>query len=90
MARHRWRHESQYVGLTRVQLAHAGRRAELEHQRRAREQVERRSDEVVRMAHETGVLTYYLPFPLITRGTLCPGHTRVPRAHGIINFGRGF
>ena len=26
---------------------------------------------------------------LITRGTLCPGHKRVPRAHGIINFGRG-
>ena len=35
-----------------MQLAHAGRRAELEHQRRAREQVERRSDEVVRMAQE--------------------------------------
>ena len=56
MARHRWR-QSQYVGLTRVRLAHAGRRAELEHQRRAREQVERRSDEVVRMAQE-----YYLPW----------------------------
>ena len=26
---------------------------------------------------------------LIARGTLCPGHKRVPRAHGIINFGRG-
>ena len=26
---------------------------------------------------------------LIARGTLCPGHKRVPRADGIINFGRG-
>ena len=51
MARHRWRH-SQYVGLTGVQLEHARRRADREHQRRAREQAEARSDEVVRMAQE--------------------------------------
>ena len=47
MARHRWR-QSQYVGLTAMQLEHSRRRADCEHQRRAREQVERRSDEVGR------------------------------------------
>ena len=51
MARHRWRH-SQYVGLTRVQLEHSRRRADREHQRQAREQAERRSEEAVRMAQE--------------------------------------
>ena len=56
MARHRWRH-SQYVGLTRVQLEHSRRRADREHQRQAREQAERRSEEVVRMAQE-----HYFPW----------------------------
>ena len=50
MARHRWRH-SQYVGLTRVQLEHSRRRASPtggsgQHQRQAREQAERRSEEL--------------------------------------------
>ena len=56
MARHRWRH-SQYVGLTRVQLEHSRRRADREHQRQAREQAERRSEEAVRMAQE-----HYFPW----------------------------
>ena len=43
-----------YVGLTVVQLEHSSRRADREHQRRAREQVGRRSDEVVRMALGAG------------------------------------
>ena len=59
MARHRWRH-SQYVGLTRVQLQHSRRRADREHQRQVREQAERRSEEVVRMAQE-GALQYFPP-----------------------------
>ena len=46
-------------------------------------------------AARPGVSNYQLkkavatPETLIARGTLCPGHKRVPRAHGIINFGRG-
>ena len=45
------------VGLTRVQLEHSRRRADREHQRQAREQAERRSEEVVRMAQE-----HYFPW----------------------------
>ena len=47
MARHRWLLAvaplAVYVGLAVVQLEHSSRRADREHQRRAREQVERRS-----------------------------------------------
>ena len=39
-------HWNKNVGLTRVQLEHSRRRADREHQRQAREQAERRSEEV--------------------------------------------
>ena len=50
-------HWNKNVGLTRVQLEHSRRRADREHQRQAREQAERRSEEVVRMAQE-----HYFPW----------------------------
>ena len=43
MARHRWRHSC--TGLTRVQLEHLAAEGDREHQRQAREQAERRSEE---------------------------------------------